>query len=308
VSESDDQNELVGSSKGSGFDSKPQIKVHANYLSVYDATWSGYLGIVIWGGFYGALWPLIAFLIGFVISLTQGFPFMGPGELVFGVFWLSVTILFMGFIGMLLAGFVGLVTTLLVCLFNQSLGNIWTPITAIGIAGGFAGFTSALIMISPFGSLGQGGFSYILYLLGPGMATAFGQFGAIRMSVKQLRKHFERQNTKVHKLWQGEVRSDFRKFELKQMLILTGWFAGLFAIVTTVGRFRPIIAVAFATYFLIQIPIFYLIRAGLQGFIDRHLAPVLLNDAEQQTLRKGHQKANPASAQPQDSTPDPFDF
>ena len=259
-----------------------------------------------WGCLYGMLCPAIVGVIAFLGLVYDGVR-IAPPDFVIGLFWWGMSVLLCGLIGALISGFVGLIATLCIAAFNESMGRIWSPITAISLSGGLTGFVSAsavwLVIGTPFFVVVS-----VFYLLGPVFAMILGQVGAMRMSSFQLAKHYQRQRTKVNRLWCGDVKKKLSNSDLKQMLALTGWFAALFAVLSTVGRFSIFLTLVLASYFLIQPPVYFLVNRVFRYYVRRQLDQVLLSEAESLEFATPMPVSSDLTQPSASSGADPFDI
>lgn len=218
------------------------------YIKIHEATWAGYPGIVLWGGYYGASWAIILAVIGSFLA----FPQLTLSDFFTGLMGLVLGLAVFGFIGMMAAGFAGIITTATVCLFNQTMKNIWTPVTATKIAGGLAAFlctcTVAIVALEE----GNPTQFVISYLLGPTLAMFCGHIGASRMAAHQIKVHYERQKTRVKMLWTPTPVEDLRKFDIRQLLALTTWFAIAVFLIGGFGQVSTAAAIVLSSYFALQ--------------------------------------------------------
>ncbi len=240
------------------------------YLSIYDATWSGYGGVLIWGGIYGCIWTPIVVLLVYIPVFNS----LSIEAVITSFFGFVLMFFVAGLVGMLFAGCVGILVMVVVCLFNRMMDHIWSPITAVSIVGGLTGFLCTCI--APIAAIDDGNvaLAVISYLVGPIAAMAFGQFGGVRMTARQIKVHYQRHDTKVEKFWSPDPKSDLRQFDLKQMLIVTGWLGAVFASLSAIGRFSPSTSIVLASYFLIQWVVYFPVQMISSRYVLRNLDKV----------------------------------
>ena len=249
-------------------EAQPQEEVIENpddvyYFRIHEATWAGYPGIVLWGGYYGASWAIVIATTGFVLA----FPQITVNEFFTGLMGLVLGLAVFGFIGMMAAGFVGIFTTAAICLFNQTMNHIWSPVTASKISGGLTAFlcTCTVAIVT----LEEGNPTYFAfsYLLGPMLAMFCGHIGASRMAAYQIKVHYQRQETRVKTLWTPATIEDLRKFDIRQLLVLTAWFAVIFFVFSGVGQLSTAAAIVLSSYFVLQGLVYFLADLVVRRYV-----------------------------------------
>lgn len=241
------------------------------HLSVFNATWNGFGGVVLAGAVYG----LVVTCVYFGILVYQSPNVKFDLESVIGyVYYLVIGAAISIAAGICLAGFLGILMTFVICLFNRSMNYIWSPITAAGVMGGAVGFLATSSVPMAGFQAGDPTLISIGFLTGPLPAMVFGQIGAVRMAVKQIRVHYLRMGHKVEYFWLPRTQQSFRQFGVKQLLVLTAWCAALTLILNGISQVSMPATLVLVSYFPIQWLVYYPVQVFLSGFVKRTLADV----------------------------------
>lgn len=227
---------------------------------------------MLWGGIYGGVWAVVIFFFGLFFSTPE----MSVQSIFAAAFALLLLTSLFCCVGMMAAGVTGIFSIALASLFNRTMNYVWSPLTATKISGGLAAFLCTCSVPVSLVIEDKSIDTVIAYVLGPIVAMFFGHIGAARTCVVQIRKHYQRQQTKVKKLWVPDPIHDLTKFNIRQMMVLTAWFGVIFAIFTALGRYSSATAIVLASYFIIQFPVYFLANLFVNKYIRIALDPVTL--------------------------------
>ncbi len=173
------------------------------------------LGIAVAGG----LFPILILVFATLYSLSQSAG--GGPSLLDPTVYFGVVIYF--FAGCIWAGFCGIISSILTVFFDLSFGIFLSPRRAVILNGGIAGFIATFPTMLVFTS--KSGATAFLTLTP--LAMLMGYIGAVTSIQLVSPSHFQSPTTR---------RNGF-KFQVRDMLAATFWFASVFSIERLIGNF-----------------------------------------------------------------------
>lgn len=235
-------------------------------LTITHATWMGFTGIVIWAGFFILAWGLISLVVGLAFAVFQASLSL-IGSVIGGT--IAYTLFFI-LVGMFVATIVAAIVISTVCLFNYSMGYVWSAITATSLAGGLTGFlcVSPLLAAAVHGNIL---FAVVLYLIIGIPAMCCGHFGAVRAAVSEVGRHHRLAQTPFTQIAGGSPRASLRQFEIKQLLAFTAWCGALVSVLGAVFQMDMATGLVLLTYFPVQYVIFVLCQPLTSRYVKKRL-------------------------------------
>ncbi len=222
--------------------------------TIAEATGWSLGGIIKAGVIYGTCLPWIVALLLLATGLPSGR--ITSQDIAQSIPFLLMLSFWVGLIGVTLSAIGGMLSICLVIGVNRTLGHAWSPITAGSLAGGATGYLSAALITASMIEFPFEKFSMttiiVSFLLGPVLAMLMGQYFASKSVIRNLQMTYEKCKSKTPTLCQEESIGSLRQFSIKQLLIITIWFGGIFAIAPFIYRGSPGYAVCLGLYCIAQ--------------------------------------------------------
>lgn len=234
-----------------------------------EAAWMSWAGVGLAGVAYGMT------LVASTVVITG----------IFGAFTMSnietyASLLLGASIGILVAAVAGFLIAIVAALFviptvsvfNYTIGNYWSPITTAGVAGSLCGFVPTAYLYSA-ALVGTDSYIWLIiaFLIGPVAAMVFGQVGATRSAVLYIKE----QLVATAKISPDPIldtpQSKPIQFGIKQLLVLTAWFAGASAIGSFVYQEAPELVIVSMTYLILGPATFPVGKLVTRKWIQREL-------------------------------------